>query len=404
MPMSDLRFVVLRRTTPAWLAVAALLAAPRSAHAQVAAGTQTHTVSRGDTLWDLARRYLSDPFLWPEIFKRNTDVVEDPHWIYPGEVLTIAGGPATPAVPQTDTPAPVETAARPVPANGAEPASGGAAETADTAPAAPAAMDEASADVDSDEPVFPRLGGTVRGSVLHFTPRSYKALRPSEFFSADFLTERRPPETGTLLGPVTPPQIESQGFNATTGMYGIVAVEMNKGARRPEVGDTLATFYYGKELGEFGKVVVPTGLVRITSLEGGRTLGKVIALYGPMRGGQLVMPAGKFVDGGEQRAVPVADGIAAKVVGWPAYMELKDPLDVLFLDKGSRDGVKPGDVFELRRVPGDGHDALAQAPELLAVVSVVRTGEKHSTAKVVKVVIPKIATGTAARQIARLPS
>ena len=41
---------------------------------------QTHTVRKGDTLWDLAQHYLRDPFLWPGIFRQNTDVVEDPHW------------------------------------------------------------------------------------------------------------------------------------------------------------------------------------------------------------------------------------------------------------------------------------------------------------------------------------
>src|SRR6478752_3237337 len=66
------------------------LAAQDSTQSQPAPGG-THTVKKGDTLWDIAHQYLNDPFLWPEIYRINTDVVEDPHWIYPNEVLKLPG-------------------------------------------------------------------------------------------------------------------------------------------------------------------------------------------------------------------------------------------------------------------------------------------------------------------------
>lgn len=55
-----------------------------------------HVVVRGDTLWDLSKLYLKDPFRWPELWGFNKEQIKNPHWIYPGQVLvldTINGRP-----------------------------------------------------------------------------------------------------------------------------------------------------------------------------------------------------------------------------------------------------------------------------------------------------------------------
>ncbi len=47
----------------------------------------SYTIRPGDTLWDIAKWALHDPFLWPEMLKYN--FIQNPDLIYPGVKLTI---------------------------------------------------------------------------------------------------------------------------------------------------------------------------------------------------------------------------------------------------------------------------------------------------------------------------
>ena len=71
-------------------AAAMLTVAAYAAAAQVNEGhPTTYVVQKGDTLWDISARFLKKPWLWPEIWQANPQV-QNPHLIYPGDVLSRA--------------------------------------------------------------------------------------------------------------------------------------------------------------------------------------------------------------------------------------------------------------------------------------------------------------------------
>ena len=98
------------------------------------APTDAHRVVQGETLWAIAGQHYGAPWRWQEIHEANLEVVEDPHWIYPGEELIIPGagprvavapGPRVdpirgPAVAQREAPAPSDS----LPTPGPEPVAG----------------------------------------------------------------------------------------------------------------------------------------------------------------------------------------------------------------------------------------------------------------------------------------
>lgn len=341
----------------------------------------THVVMPGETLWALAQQYLGDPMLWPEIYRLNTTTIEDPHWIYPGEELRLSAlePPRDTMIavqPQNFTVTPTEDTIR---------------------AAAPTSL--------SGPTVF--SGGPARSrastSIAVATNRAYRAVREGEFFSSGFLTEGQPLATGRLVrggGDNDASKVPATAYLFETVTFTPIPGEAAR------AGELMLVFRRSEEIGTFGQIVMPTGVVRVKGPSGqGNNLmdATVVKLFDTMDGGQEVLRIAPFVNNSNVRAMPISGGVEARIVGMRDRRVVPQIQDVFFFDKGANDGLRIGDIVELYQVHHDAeHGGTSEEKQGLAIV--VNTRNRTSTAVIVDLNSGNVGPQSQVRQVRRMPS
>lgn len=373
------------------LAVAAALMFPSLLTAQQPEGQPAiHQVREGDTLWDIARMYLGDPFLWPEIYRLNTDIVEDPHWIFPGEVLRLPGATPFQIAQQTPT----------VPGDTAAPAPQPSGEI--VAPDEPAP-------ISTGPTIFTQRSrrlGTVQNIVRTDIVGRMEApsIRPGEIIAAPWIDREGGPRDGGVVVQTSEQSIIVPAASKyPIPPYENILVQPPNGIV-PERGERYLIVQRGPMLDYVGQLMIPTGVVEITEPRTGEaSTGRVVQQFEEIRGGQLLLPLTTLPTvTGTAKATPVATGPQAKVVWIMGDVQLPSLQRYLILDATDRDGVRLGDQFTLmKRATREGDTRLPS--EDLAVTQVVRVTPFATTVIVIGQSDPAITEGTPARVTARLP-
>lgn len=236
-----------------------------------------------------------------------------------------------------------------------------------------------------------------------YADKPYRPLRSGEVYTAGFLTEGLELSFGEALGPVTPPQVRAGGRSAVSEVGSNFAVAPPVGGSY-RVGDTLlvAMIVPGPDAA-WGNSVVPTGLLEVTARSSRQTLTRVVAIFGPIRRGQAVLPVDPISNPGEVEPIASPSGPTGQVIGPRQPRELQMPGGHLFIDLGHEDGMRLGDFVQIRRQEGPRVNAADSIDELMATAQVVHVNDRSSTIRLLNISSPAIPPGTPVVRVSTLP-
>lgn len=348
-------------------------------------GRRVHVVRRGDTLWDLASFYLSDPFLWPEIYRLNTMVVEDPHWIYPSEELFLPG--------QVEV-----VVGEPVPGEVRVPGEEAVEEVREVAvEGPPLEMQELRSIFIPRE--FTRQ--TLRYEPV--PPLAALAVTPMDYYRSGMLIQL------AELGPrgevidATVPENIVVSVPESPPKYGHIYVS-HPGGEPPHPGDRLLLSRIERRVKGYGYVVRPTGIATVAAVHEDVSTAVVIDLFDRVHVGDQAtilrpfeMERGVFPE-------PVGSGPGGEIVAFLDEQWVPAIGDIAFINVGRDKGVVVGDEFELYVASRRSAGGLRLPEEHVATGRVVRVTEETATLRVVHLQHAAIAEGLPVRLVRKMPS
>lgn len=315
-----------------------------------------HTVSTGETLWDISDAYLGTPWVWPSVWSENTEI-ENPHVIEPGDQLWITSNlmrrvsptEAGELMSSAATPEPEEEVAETVVAAFAEPPEEGPLEMLSEEPELEAL------------PSLDPMASLETGQMLTI-PREQ---------AANLVTNDVIDAASSIIDSPTMRVMLTQGDEVYIGL----------GDGEVAPGDEFAIYRDVRQIRDprtralLGHHIEQLGWLRVRSVEGESATATIEEATDEMKRGDSIVPREEL----EQevvvrRAEPGTEGMIALT---PGHRHLAGSMDSVYLNLGSIHGIELG--TRLKVYSGTG-DELSVPGAVIAEMVVIRVEPEVSVA------------------------
>ena len=368
---------------------------------------RVHVVSEGETLWTLAQLYLGDAFLWPDIYRLNTLVVEDPHWIFPGEELRLVP-PDTVLVglvPNPNQQLQVGDSVL-IPVADSVPADSVQLRNVDDPELANQVTEALPPPPPPPPPPPSTVGRTVfkvPGQVVRqgLTVNRQPPRRPSgrlRFYSSGYLTEDEQFPWAEVLGAVDQTTLTTLRASSSATVYERISVRAPENATY-HIGDSLVLSRLSRLVPNWGRIVVPTGIARVVAVDGREIRAQIETQFSRVADGQWALPIEPFRDRGGAEPVPIENGMRGSIISFRDRHPLAGLWNVVFIDRGRADGIVPGDEFEVI-LEEEGFEFPATQ---VAVLKITHVRPRSAAAMVTGLIGVGVRPGAVVRLIRKMP-
>jgi hypothetical protein len=262
-----------------------------------------YSIKKGDTLWDISKGKLQDPFLWPKLWKENSQI-KNPDLIYPGDKIRIPLKEAImPMVEAPEEPPKKPEKEMPV---------------------------MAKPEISEEKPVLKIPGEITKQYIVDKNLYIASGWISTEFSSIGEIKDA--PTKRTIFGKDDLVYLQTNKVVVSGERF--FALRKVKVVKHPKTGETL------------GNQIRVTGVLEILGEDNNVPKARIVAFFEDLQICDRVIPYREIEPPVVPEVVRTPD-LSGYIVESHMNTSLTSTGDIVYLDKGENDGLKVGDTFSV---------------------------------------------------------